>query len=359
MDETARLLAGSAERVFGAARTAEATGGWDEAAWQEAEAAGFPLAMVSEERSGFALAGGDALQVVRIAARNVVPLPLAETMVANWLADVCGLESRGGISTIAIPDATAPLRVEKTRDGWHLSGVSRRVPYGRHAASVLVSAVGREGPVLCLVDEGGWTSGPSSNMAGEPRDDLFFETSVRPDSIVARGDAAEVLMAVGAAARTVQMAGALERALDETVTYARDRVQFGRPIAKFQAIQQNIAFFAATVAAAGAAADLAAEALVHDIDVAAIAAAKSRVGEAAGTGASIAHQVHGAIGFTYEHPLHLATRKLWAWRDEFGNESWWNRLLGERLIAGGGDRLWPSITALGTPRTPMDKEDAP
>ena len=48
-----------------------------------------------------------------------------------------------------------------------------------------------------------------------------------------------------------------------------------------------------------------------------------RVGEAAGDGAAIAHQVHGAMGFTYEHSLHHFTRRLWAWREEFGNESFW------------------------------------
>ena len=57
-----------------------------------------------------------------------------------------------------------------------------------------------------------------------------------------------------------------------------------------------------------------------------------RVGEAAGTGAAIAHQVHGAMGFTYEHTLHHATRRLWAWREEFGNETYWAMRLG-RMVA--------------------------
>src|SRR3546814_1067112 len=61
--------------------------------------------------------------------------------------------------------------------------------------------------------------------------------------------------------------------------------------------------------------------------------------------ASIAHQVHGAIGFTYEHALHFATRRLWSWRAEFGAESHWAELLGRAAIRRGADRLWPDLTA--------------
>ena len=72
--------------------------------------------------------------------------------------------------------------------------------------------------------------------------------------------------------------------------------------------------------------------------------AKLRVGEAAGTGAAIAHQVHGAMGFTYEHSLHHATRRLWAWREEFGNETHWATQLGHMVAERGADELWPFIT---------------
>ncbi len=69
-----------------------------------------------------------------------------------------------------------------------------------------------------------------------------------------------------------------------------------------------------------------------------------RVGEAAGNGAAIAHQVHGAMGFTYEHSLHQATRRLWSWREEFGNEAHWAELLGHMVAARGADALWPFVT---------------
>jgi acyl-CoA dehydrogenase len=74
-----------------------------------------------------------------------------------------------------------------------------------------------------------------------------------------------------------------------------------------------------------------------------IAAAKIRVGEAATEGAGIAHQVLGAIGYTKEHTLHRFTRRLWAWRDDFGSESVWAVKLGNMVAAKGADKLWPML----------------
>ena len=68
-------------------------------------------------------------------------------------------------------------------------------------------------------------------------------------------------------------------------------------------------------------------------------------GEAAGEGAGIAHQVHGAIGFTMEHILQRYSRRVWSWRDEFGSESAWAVRLGEAVAANGGDELWASLAA--------------
>jgi len=131
-----------------------------------------------------------------------------------------------------------------------------------------------------------------------------------------------------------------------TVDYVRTRIQFGRPIGKFQAIQHNLAIFAGQSAAAGAAAEMAAEAFAAGLNLVAIGAAKARAGEAASLAASIAHQAHGAIGFTQEYELHRLTRRLWSWRDEFGNEAEWQRIVGRAALHAGADGLWPMITAV-------------
>ena len=73
--------------------------------------------------------------------------------------------------------------------------------------------------------------------------------------------------------------------------------------------------------------------------------AKIRADDASSIATSIAHQVHGAIGFTYEHGLHFATRRLWSWRAEFGAGAEWAESLGRETISRGADALWPYVTA--------------
>jgi acyl-CoA dehydrogenase len=127
--------------------------------------------------------------------------------------------------------------------------------------------------------------------------------------------------------------------------YANERVQFGRPIGKFQAIQQSLAVLAGEVSCAQSAALAACEAAGAAPRLFDVAVAKITAGQAAGVAANIAHQVHGAIGFTYEHSLHYATRRLWSWRAEFGAESVWAEQLGRQAIASGGREFWSALTA--------------
>jgi acyl-CoA dehydrogenase len=149
--------------------------------------------------------------------------------------------------------------------------------------------------------------------------------------------------------RAAQMSGALQAILERSVAYANERVAFERPIAKFQAIQHGLARLAgesaAALAAAGSAAEAIASGCAGDALLLEIAAAKIRAGEAAGEGAAIAHQVHGAIGFSREHALHRFTQRLWAWRDDFGAETAWAVRLGSLVAARGADALWPMLAA--------------
>jgi acyl-CoA dehydrogenase len=157
---------------------------------------------------------------------------------------------------------------------------------------------------------------------------------------------AERLRARYALARAVQLTAALEQVLAWTVQYAGERQQFGRPLGRFQAIQMELAQMAGEVTAVTALTDAAVQALERgspDVVLAA-AAAKVRAGAAVEVVARLAHQVHGAIGFTQEHKLHHLTRRLWSWRDEAGSELHWSRVLGAGLLSDGGDGLWPALT---------------
>lgn len=150
---------------------------------------------------------------------------------------------------------------------------------------------------------------------------------------------------LGAFARVAQIAGALDAALALSVSYVNERQQFGRPVGKFQAVQQSLASFACEAAAANCAAMGAAQALDRGEAAFEIGAAKLRANRAAGVGTQIAHQVHGAIGFTQEYPLQHLTKRLWQWRSEFGSDAYWAKRVGESVVERGADNFWPNLTA--------------
>jgi acyl-CoA dehydrogenase len=125
------------------------------------------------------------------------------------------------------------------------------------------------------------------------------------------------------------------------VQHARDRVQFGRPIGRFQAVQAHLVTIAQQAALAGVAVDAA----IEREGAFEIAAAKLLASRAALTAGRAAHQVLGARGVTLEHPLSLETRRLWSWRSECGDERYWSERLGSAAGLGGADRLYPAITA--------------
>jgi alkylation response protein AidB-like acyl-CoA dehydrogenase len=146
-----------------------------------------------------------------------------------------------------------------------------------------------------------------------------------------------------ALARVNLMAGCLQAVLDLGLQFAAERSQFGRSISKFQAIQHSLAVVAAEVAASQRAADAGVDAMGTERFEQEVAAAKARVGEAVGIVAEQVHQVHGAMGYTYEHRLHHFTRRLWAWRDEWGNEFYWQAKLGQHLAGLGAEQVWGYI----------------
>ncbi len=144
----------------------------------------------------------------------------------------------------------------------------------------------------------------------------------------------------GALTRGVQIAAALARLVPLTTMHVSDRVQFGRPLLQFQAVQQSLAELAAEASAARAITDTAVASAGTSRAPLAIAAAKARASLAAGTGARIAHQLHGAIGVSQEHALHRYTRPLWSWRDEFGGEAVWGAWIAERYGVEADGALW-------------------
>lgn len=349
-ENSEHLLFDSVSRLFGDYVTptllAEAEQGrWPNDLWSAINEMGLPKALLPEDVGGYGMPFGEVLSLLREAGRVGLPAPLAETMLAGWL--LAG-------AVLPVPDGPLALvggrELDLLPDGsdWRLTGIARNVVWGRAAAAGAALVVAEEQPFVVLLDPSDWTFEPVIGMAGEPRDVLRFDAMLSGDAVAPAAAGIEPLQlrAAGAVTRSLMIAGALQRITDMTVQYAGERRQFGKPIGRFQAVQQNLAMLAAQASAATAAADLGVEAFADGLHLPAIAVAKGRAGEAAGIGAAIAHQVHGAIGFSYEHSLHFLTRRLWSWRDEYGGEPEWNLLLGRHFAAGGADHLWAELTAL-------------
>jgi acyl-CoA dehydrogenase len=136
----------------------------------------------------------------------------------------------------------------------------------------------------------------------------------------------------------------MQRILQESVQYAQDRRQFGRSIGSFQAIQHQIAVLAEHATAADCIAQAAFASMGARLPALQIASAKIVACDAVSVGAALAHGIHGAIGLASEHILHLITRRLWAWRSEYGSREVWARQLGELACDCGAAELWPAVT---------------
>jgi alkylation response protein AidB-like acyl-CoA dehydrogenase len=349
LDLAARIFADLADPQ---ALNAAPDGRWKAPLWRALEDSGLTLAWVPEERGGAGASIRDGFDILRISGQYAAPVAIAETLLAGHFLAAAGIDCPSGPLTVA------PVRLGDSltcsEDGT-VSGAARAVPHAGDARAVVVIAerTGRDasGQVVALMAPGSFTiAGRPTDMGGE-RADIAFD-NVYPVDIAPVPEAwhADTANLIGAAVRAIQMAGALETALHLSVQYAGERVAFGRPIAKFQAVQHNLARLggevAAALAASGSAADTLATAKGFDPSVLMeVAAAKIRAGEAVTTGAAIAHQVHGAIGWTAEHVLQRYTRRLWGWRDDFGAESHWAVMLGDLVAEAGADALWPMLAA--------------
>jgi acyl-CoA dehydrogenase len=344
IDQTARLFA---EQLDSAALARADRGEWSADLWTEVNAAGLPLALVDETAGGAGLPWHDVAGLLRLIGYHAVPLPLPETILANWLWCKAGGEVFGG--PVALASATDGDRISLIAEGdsFLASGRVSFVPWLSVADRVLIQAADSDGrQFLILIDHRGNSEPARRNIANEPRQ--IFELSGRriPASDVRPWPAQTGklgLLPYVAAMRTQQIVGAMERCVEHALRYANERVQFGRPIAKFQAIQQMLALAAGHLAAATAAADALAELSSPDENLFVVAVAKARCSEAAGPVAAICHQVHGAMGFTREHPLHFSTRRLWSWRDEGGSETFWQEWIGRQISERGSEALWSLI----------------
>nr|WP_313657372.1 acyl-CoA dehydrogenase family protein [Achromobacter ruhlandii] len=298
-------------------------------AWQACEDAGFADALVPESRGGAGLALADALPLATAAGRHLCPYPIVDTLLARaWLAHAGHAPAPGAI-------ALAP-------HGWQATGrqaAGANVPWIRGANAVL-ARIGEQTwllPVRAATIE---SSGVHGSLDAPARWSL--EDGERIDA----GAGLPALDELAATACAGLIAGAMDRVLAMTLDHANQRQQFGKPIGRFQAVQQQISVMAEQVWAARMAAQLAFQGRDGLPRPLLAALGKARASLAVARVADIAHAVHGAIGITEEYDLQLYTRRLREWRLAAGSEAHWHARIGAHALADGGDAVSYLRTAL-------------
>jgi alkylation response protein AidB-like acyl-CoA dehydrogenase len=352
-EATGDLLADTLNRLLedqsaGAGRQSAEAAGWAAECWSALAAGGLAWVGVPEAAGGSGGTLADACTLVRLAGRHAVALPLAEcVLLGGWLLAAAGLQLPGPTQPVSVPVPAAgdTLRVDA---GGRLSGRLGRVPWGRRVTAVVALAESPTGPRVVVIDPSRAQVQPGHNVAGEPRDALVLDELALPaEAMAAAPDGLGAELALrGALSRALLVAGATAAVSDLTIDYAGGRRQFGRPIAAFQAVAQRLVQLRSETEMAAMAAEVAARRLAEIGPGAAfeVAAAKTTASRVASEVARHAHQVHGAIGMTQEYPLHHFTRRLWAWRQEWGSERQSAATVGRHAVEAGAEQLWPLIS---------------
>jgi acyl-CoA dehydrogenase len=278
--------------------------------WSALLESGFLDALIPEEAGGAGLSLADVGPLLQAFGYHAVPAPVAETMVARALLHGAGIQVPDTpivLATLAAGRAAAvPLAL-----------VAEHVLVDTGTALILASSCDAEtiaaGARGCLAAHLAWEAEPLGPSLRRP------ELGLRP---------------IAATLRAAAIAGAADRLLQMTVSYANQRVQFGKPIGKQQAIQHQLAVMAEQTVLARIAAQIGLASGLPP-SLAAAATAKQVTSSAAPQVANIAHAVHGAISMSEEYDLHLFTRRLHEWRLADGSESYWAAVLGRERIAGG------------------------
>ena len=291
---------------------------------------GITAMLAPEDQGGVAATLPEALAIARAAGAAAAPGPIVETMVA------AALLARAGLDPVAGPVAIAFVGDEG-------AAALHDTPWGAGAGFVVVIGRVAEGASIAVTKAADWVADHGVDAAGEPRDTLTGSSLLAQSGIIVGAQAYAEALSLAALLRGGQILGALEWTLRRTVDYAMERRQFGRELGKFQVVQQSLAELADHVLAATAITQAAADSGAEMM----IAAARSRLADASDAAIAIAHQTHGAMGFSREYPLNLRTRRLMAWRDDYGSVLDWRRRLAGGFTGLALEEVWPAVTAAG------------
>ncbi|HDZ55237.1 MAG TPA: acyl-CoA dehydrogenase [Pseudomonas xinjiangensis] len=339
------MLAEQVNRLLGATvnrdlRVKAENGMLDSSLWAEIENLGLTRAMCSESDGGADLRWAECEPVMRLSGAHAAPVPIGETLLASWILSSAGIKVPAGVI------ALATTRFAMDGQG-KISGRDPGVSWLNQSGHVVLIATDSQGhDHVCLLQTSSLPAPAGlATIDRQPCATLECDGISTVQKAPAPASTGELgVLPYVATLRSIQMAGALSQILSLTIEYANTRVQFGRPIGKFQAIQHLVASLAGKAAAAQVAGLYAARQIDAGNAEDGAAIAKSLVSRYATEACAITHQVFGAIGVTDEHSLHFYTRRLWQWRAEAGSDHWWSGRLGKQVLSQPGSHLWEFVT---------------
>jgi alkylation response protein AidB-like acyl-CoA dehydrogenase len=339
-------------------RLMDTTEGYDPAVWsQMADQLGLQSLTIPEEFGGSGFTYVELLVVLEEmgAALLCAPFFSSVALAANALLTsgddeakksyLPGIASGETIATLAITEDNGKwdfggieLKPEKKGDGWVLDGHKMFVLDGHVANLIIVAARTKAGVSLFAVqgDAAGLTRTPLPTM-DQTRKQARLEFSGTPATLIGTDGGAEAgltkTLDLAAVALAAEQVGGAQHVLDASVDYAKTRIQFGRPIGSFQAIKHKCADMLLEVESAKSAAYYAAWAAAEDSDELPVVAslAKSYCSEAYFHAAAENIQIHGGIGFTWEHPAHLYFKRAKSSELFLGDPSYHRELLAQRI----------------------------
>ncbi len=330
----------------------------DDAVWRALQNAGFTALGVPEQSGGSGGSLSDALDIVSVLASRGVATPIVEHgVLAAWIAAEAGMSLDDDVATVSAKGEIAAR--DDGAGGLILDGRLEAVVWGELARTVVVLVSCEPTCRIALVstDHKSVRVLPGTDTTGIPVNDIVLSGTPVSRHGTAENLVRDDVIRRGALAYAAASAASARAICDATVRYAGERTQFGRPLAKFQAVQQRLAQLASVTkavetAAATARASVDAGASSSAVDVAAAAAfvfASAREISAAG------HQIHGAIGFTSEHALGRSTTSLWTWRERWESEDYWADQVASHVLDQGLD-LWDVVTGFEPDRNAVNGE---
>ncbi|HXQ75047.1 MAG TPA: acyl-CoA dehydrogenase family protein [Acidimicrobiales bacterium] len=324
--------------------------------WTAMAAQGWLAVEVAESSGGLGLGLVETVVLCEQLGRHVAPVPFLGTMLAgralgwavadgesdggdrlgdgsvdSWAEKLAGGDavgavawSRRGGAVVAEPDGVG---------GWTLEGRGDLVVYGPAADVVVVFAAVDGAPALFAIAPGEGQRPPAEPAMDRTRSVGWLALGGRPALRLAGPARADDLLDRAATAAAAEMLGAAERVLEMTVAYAKDRVQFGRPIGGFQAVKHRCADMLVDVEGMRSSTYYAGWAVgAGDADASAAASvAKVWSSDAARRVMASGLQVHGGIGFTWEHDLHLFLKRSQLDQMSFGDAGFHRERLAQIL----------------------------